>query len=153
MIKLLKMELEVLGYLGTFLGAVLEGEVAILTALQTARLGYTNFYGVLIAASLGTLSMDWMMYFLGRNRGRIYLHKRKKLTAQLEKMEIYMERYDNWLLLLYRFMYGFRIALPLLFGISSIPVRRFILFSLLSTTIWLSILAFFGHHLANWIGI
>jgi membrane protein DedA with SNARE-associated domain len=147
------MELEVLGYLGAFLGAVLEGEVAILTALQSAHLGYTNFWGILTAALLGTLSMDWMIYFVGRNKGRYYLQKRKNLSIKLKKMEAYMIKYGDWLLIFYRFMYGFRIALPLLFGISSIPIRKFIFYSLLSTGIWLSILGIFGHYLANWIGI
>jgi membrane protein DedA with SNARE-associated domain len=51
-------------------------------------------------------------------------------------------------MLAYRFMYGFRVVLPLVFGMSEIPTRRFALFSLISTALWLSALGMLG----SWLG-
>ncbi|MCI5080294.1 MAG: VTT domain-containing protein [Saprospiraceae bacterium] len=140
-------------YLGALTGAMMEGEVAILTSLQLSRLGKANFYGILIAGFIGTLFMDWLMYLNGRYYGRAYLKKRPKMQAQLQRLEPYMQRFGDWLLLLYRFMYGLRYGLTLLFGLHDIPLKKFAFFSILSTTIWISLLGVFGHYLANWLGI
>lgn len=132
---------------------MLEGEIAILTALQSANLGHTNFFVVLVLAFLGTQILDWTMFLIGRNNGRTYLRKRPKLQAQVSRLQPQLDRYGNGLLLVYRFLYGFRYAVTLLFGLSTISTQKFALFSLLSTTLWLSILGIFGHYLTTWLGI
>ena len=144
---------ESLGYLGAFIGAIFEGEIAIVASLQATHVVYTNFYGILLAGFLGTISMDWFLYLNGRYNGRNYLNKRPKLQVRLDKMNLYMDRYTNWLLFFYRFMYGFRIALPLLFGLNSIPIRKFAIYSLISTVLWISLLGVLGHYLAAWLGL
>lgn len=133
--------LESLGYLGAYLGAILEGEILFLTAVQMATLGYLNFWGVLIAVFLGTLTADWLFYWAGRTRGRKYMQRFPKLQPRFERMDRRMNRYDGFFLFAYRFMYGFRVVLPVLFGVRGIPPWRFGLFSLVATTCWV---AFFG---------
>ena len=145
--------IELFSYLSAFFGAMLEGEVAIMASLQISRLGDSNFYGILIAAFFGTQLMDWSIYLSGRYNGRAYVQKRPKVQARLDKMDIYMDRYANGLLFFYRFMYGFRIALPLLFGLSAVPIRKFAIFSLLGTLLWLSLIGTFGHYLSTWLGL
>lgn len=145
--------MDLLAYLGAFIGAMLEGEVSIVAALQVSQLGYSNFYGILIAAFLGTQIMDWLLYLTGRYNGRAYLLKRPGVQAKLQKMESYMRRYGDWLLFLYRFMYGLRYGLPLLFGISAVPVRKFAFFSMLSTTVWIGLIGVVGHYLGEWLGV
>jgi len=139
-----------LGYLGAFIGAILEGEVALITALQTAHLGYTNYWGILIAGFLGTVLMDWFAFLSGRKKGRSLIQGKPKLVKRLEKMDKMMDRNANWLLLIYRFMYGFRVVLPLLFGISAVPVRKFAIFSLISTFLWITMIASLGNLLSEW---
>lgn len=141
--------LESLGYLGAFLGSVLEGELALITTLQTAHLGYTNFYGILLAAFLGTQSVDWFLFLTGRHQGQGYLEKKPKLQSKLQYLERVMDRHDQWLLLSYRFLYGFRLALPLLFGISDVPLPKFAIYSLISTLIWITVIGNLGYYLLS----
>lgn len=49
------------------------------------------------------------------------------------------------LLFLYRFMYGFRIVLPLLFGLSNVPIAQFALYSLTSTIVWIFIFSLLSY--------
>ena len=143
--------LESFGYFGVFLGAVLEGEVLLISALQTARLGFLNFNLVLLFGFLGATCTDWTLFLLGRHQGQAFLEKNAHLMPKIRKMDQKLQRYGNWLLLFYRFMYGFRIVLPVVFGLSSLHVRRFALVSFLSTLLWIILLGTLGHFIADWL--
>lgn len=141
--------IESFGYLGAFFGAIMEGEVLFLTAIQMAQLGYMNFYGVLAAVFTGTLTADWLFYLSGRTQGRKWVEKHQPLRAKFERMDRRMGRYDNVLLFAYRFMYGFRVVLPALFGIRGIPPWRFAIMSFLSTTVWVALFGTLGYYFAD----
>ncbi|MEO0340442.1 MAG: hypothetical protein AAF242_14675, partial [Bacteroidota bacterium] len=112
--------LESLGYLGVFIGSFMEGEILFLTAIQMARLGYMQFYGVLVAVFLGTWTADWVFYWAGRSQGQRVMQRFPKLMGKFREMGQRMEKYDRLLLFGYRFMYGFRVVLPVLFGTKGI---------------------------------
>ncbi len=133
-----------LGYLGAFLGAVLEGEVAFVTALQATRMGYLDFYYVLLAVFLGAQAVDWSLYLAGKRGGQAAIERRPKLKPRFEQMAGVVEQRSTLLLLGYRFMYGFRIVLPTLFGVVKISTRRFALFSFISTLLWVLIVGNLG---------
>lgn len=143
--------LESLGYLGAYLGAIIEGEVLFLTAIQLASMGYLNYYGVLAAVFTGTLTADWLFFLSGRARGNQWIDKYPKLKARFLRMDKRMERYDAWLLFFYRFMYGFRVVLPALFGIRGITPWKFGLFSLLATGCWTALFGSLGYYFSDWI--
>lgn len=142
-----------LGYLGAFIGAAVEGEILLLSLLQTAQLGYTNYLGILVAGWVGTLCMDWFLFLSGRYQGRSFLIGRERLSRQLDRMESYCSKHGRWFLLLYRFMYGCRIVLPLLFGIIGIPPKQFALYSLVSGLLWICLVGIAGLYVSEWVGI
>jgi len=144
--------LESLTYLGAFFGAILEGEVSLITALQSARMGYSSFYGILLAGFLGTVCIDWSLFLGARKKGRAYLKDKQRLQGKLDRMDHVMVKHSSWLLIFYRFLYGFRIVLPVLFGLSGITIRRFAIFSLISTLLWLWVLSMVGTQFAAFIG-
>ncbi len=141
--------LQSLGYLGAFLGAVLEGEIMLITFIQLARLGYLNLYWVVLAFSMGTLTTDWICFFIGRQRGRQYFVDHPKFKRQFEKMDRLMNKREQYLLLTYRFMYGFRFVLPILFGLSSVSIRRFVVYSLIGTLVWVGSFTTLGYFFAE----
>jgi membrane protein DedA with SNARE-associated domain len=53
-------------------------------------------------------------------------------------MERQFNKWGYFLLLTYRFMYGFRVVLPLLFGLSGVKPLRFAFYSLTGTALWIS---------------
>jgi membrane protein DedA with SNARE-associated domain len=136
--------IESLGYIGAFLGAVVEGEIAFLTAVQATKLGYLNFYYVLLAVFLGAQLVDWSLYLAGKRGGQAAIDSRPKLKPRFAKMSEAVEQRSTVLLLAYRFMYGFRIVLPTLFGVAKVPVQRFALFSFISTLLWVLIIGNLG---------
>jgi len=130
-----------LGYLGAFVGAFLEGEVVLLSALQAVRMGYFNLVGILLSFFAGTVAADWFFYLTGRHRGRAFLERHPRMHRPFLKMERQFNKWGYFLLLTYRFMYGFRVVLPLLFGLSGVKPLRFAFFSLIGTAVWISFFA------------
>ena len=49
------------------------------------------------------------------------------------------------MILIYRFIYGFRMITPFVMGISSIPARRFILFDVISVLAWAALIGTGGY--------
>jgi len=140
-----------IAYLSIFAGAVLEGELVYISAIQAAQAGYVDLYGAIAAFFLGTFCTDWFYFLTGRKQGRRYLERNEKLQLKATKIDHLLARYGTLLLLSYRFIYGFRIVLPLLFGASKLSSRRFLLFSLLSTSIWVTLYGWIGYYFTNWL--
>lgn len=140
-----------LAYLSIFAGAALEGELVYISAIQAARAGYVDLVGAIIAFFLGTFCTDWFYFLTGRKQGRRFFERNEKLQRQAARIEHLMARYGTLLLLFYRFIYGFRIVLPLLFGMSSISRQRFLWFSLLSTSIWVGVYGWIGYYFTQWL--
>ena len=143
--------MNLVAYLSIFAGAVLEGELVYISAIQAAQAGYVDLYGAIAAFFLGTFCTDWFYFLTGRKQGRRYLERNEKLQLKAAKIDHLLARYGTLLLLSYRFIYGFRIVLPLLFGASKLNSRRFLLFSLLSTSIWVSVYGWIGYYFTSWL--
>ncbi len=143
--------MNLVAYLSIFAGAVLEGELVYISAIQAAQAGYVDLYGAIAAFFLGTFCTDWFYFLTGRKQGRRYLDRNEKLQLKAAKIDHLLANYVTLLLLSYRFIYGFRIVLPLLFGASKLSSCRFLLFSLMSTIIWVSIYGWIGYYFTNWL--
>ncbi|WP_421794400.1 DedA family protein [Haliscomenobacter sp.] len=143
--------MNLVAYLSIFAGAALEGELVYISAIQAARAGYVDLSGAIAAFFLGTFCTDWFYFFTGRKQGRRYLERNEKLQLKAAKIDHLLANYGTLLLLSYRFIYGFRIVLPLLFGASKLSSSRFLLFSLLSTSIWVSVYGWIGYYFTNWL--
>ena len=143
--------MNLVAYLSIFAGAVLEGELVYISAIQAAQAGYVDLYGAIAAFFLGTFCTDWFYFFTGRKQGRRYLERSEKLQLKAARIDHLLARYGTLLLLSYRFIYGFRIVLPLLFGASKLSSRRFLLFSLLSTSIWVTVYGWVGYYFTHWL--
>ncbi|MEL7120080.1 MAG: DedA family protein [Bacteroidota bacterium] len=142
---------ESMGYLGAFLGAALEGEILLLTFVQLGRLGYLNLYITVFSFGLGTLATDWFFFMAGRKQGRRFFDNRPKMKAKLEQMDHILQKRQRLLLMTYRFIYGFRIVLPVLFGLSSISLRHFAIYSIVGTIVWVASFSLAGYYFAEWI--
>ena len=124
------------GYLAVFAGAFLEGETVLILAGFAAHQGYLSFFWVVaLAMCAGTLG-DQTSFFLGRRYGGPLLRRFPKLQPAVARVDRLMQRYHAWLIVGVRFMYGLRVAGPLVIGMSGFPAVRFVAFNLLGAAIW-----------------
>jgi membrane protein DedA with SNARE-associated domain len=142
-------------YATVFLGCFFEGETSLVTSSFAAHRGYMEIYIVMIIAFTATLSWDLIWFTVGRKKGSTILAKRPKLQEKAHKIDTLLMKHPIPVLLGYRFLYGFRTAVPLAIGMSSVSKRKFLTFAVINTILWDCLFSslgyFFGAFLkANW---
>lgn len=142
-------------YATVYVGCFFEGETVLTTSAFAAHRGYLEIFGVMLIALAATQSWDWFWFTIGRKKGAKILMNKPRLKERARKIDLLMMKYPIPVLLGYRFLFGFRTAVPLALGMSSIRKKKFLFFSLLNAVIWdilfSSLGYFFGAFLkANW---
>jgi membrane protein DedA with SNARE-associated domain len=133
------------GYLAVLIGAVLEGETVLILAGFAAHRGYLDLGAVIAVGTIGGFLGDQFFFTLGRARGRQLLARFPKIEAQSGRVEQLVNRYHTWLIVSVRFLYGLRVAGPVLLGMSQVSHARFAVFNLLGAMIWASLIAGAGY--------
>jgi membrane protein DedA with SNARE-associated domain len=146
---------KILLYSVVFLGCFFEGETSLTTSAFAAHRGYLEIIIVMLIALAATQSWDWLWFTIGRKNGKRFIEKKPKLKQKVKKIDTLLSKNPIPLLLGYRFLFGFRTAVPLVIGMSSVSRGKFLTFSLINTIIWdllfSSLGYFFGAFLkANW---
>ena len=145
----------ILLYCLVYVACLFEGETALTTSAFAAHRGYLEIFAVMIIALAATQTWDWFWFTIGRRKGRVFLEKKPVLFDKAMKIINLLGKYPVPLLLGYRFLFGFRTAVPLVIGMSSISRQKFLTFSLINTILWDILFSsagyFFGAFLeANW---
>ncbi len=133
------------GYLALTLGSFLEGETAILVA---SSLVYTGIFGApetVFFGFFGSFISDWMYYLIGRFNGLYFIERRPSLKARVEPVHRFFKTHRFQILLSYRFLYGFRVILPIMIGLTGVRPARFLMFSLASGLLWASLVSIAGY--------
>ena len=139
------------GYIGVFAGSLLEGETVLILAGFAAHQGHLSLSWVIAVAFCGGTLGDQIFFFIGRHYGESLLRRLPRLARSAERVNRLLLRHHAGLIVGVRFMYGLRIAGPIVIGMSQVSARRFLLFNLLGAAIWAVAIAgigfFFGHAL------
>jgi len=77
--------------------------------------------------------------------GKLFLSTRPKLQAKMLPLTNFFERNRYQILFSYRFLYGFRIVIPLMIGMSGLPPKRFLVYSTITGLIWATLVSTVGY--------
>lgn len=137
------------GYYAVFIGAFLEGETILALAGLAAHRGYLDFATVTVLAGFAGFLGDQFFFFLGRTRGSSILARFPGARERAHRFDDLLARWHAPLIVLIRFMYGFRILGPVLLGMGRCPPWKFVVFNALGAAIWAPLVAgagwVFGH--------
>jgi membrane protein DedA with SNARE-associated domain len=133
------------GYLAVFIGALLEGETILVMAGFLSHEGYLNLAGVMAVAAFGGFLGDQFFFALGRFRGRQILARFPSIQARAARVGALVVRHQNWLIVFIRFMYGLRVAGPILLGMTPVSHLRFAVVNLLGAMIWAALIGGAGY--------
>jgi membrane protein DedA with SNARE-associated domain len=133
------------GYLAVFAGCLLEGEAILLLAGFAAHQGYLSAPLVVLTAFVGGTLGDQMFYFIGRHWGTWVLVRLPWVQRQAPRINGLLLRHSAALIIGVRFMYGLRIAGPILIGTSTVRPRRFLGFNMLGAAIWAPLVTGVGY--------
>lgn len=132
------------GYPVLFAGTMLEGETVLLTAGFLAHQGYMDVWLVGAIAAGGGFCGDQAFFWLGRLRGPVLLYLRPSWRARAQRVLDLAAKHQNWLVLACRFMYGLRIAIPVVLGTARIGPLRFALLNAIGACAWASLFTALG---------
>jgi len=128
--------LQTYGYWAILIGTFLEGETILVLAGLAAYQGYMALEGVILCAFAGSLCGDQMFFFLGRRHSDFLLRLRPAWRGKLERANSLTDRFQIPLIIGFRFLYGLRTVMPFAFGISELPVLRFVCLNVIGAAVW-----------------
>ena len=137
------------GYLALVIGILIEGEVMLLVASYAAHRGFISLPYVILISFFVTNLLDWGYFFLGRSKGTKFLANKPSFTNKTYKVYTWLERNPYLTLLSFRFIYGFRVIIPIILGSTNIKTSKFIIYSSISTFFWALIYGLMGFYLGK----
>jgi membrane protein DedA with SNARE-associated domain len=137
--------LENYGYIAVFVGALLEGETVLVMAGFAAHRGLLHLPVVIAVAAVAGFLGDQFFFMLGRYRGRQMLERFPSVQRQAARVDDLINRHRIWLILGVRFMYGLRIAGPVLIGMASVSHVEFAVLNFVGAVIWAVIISGAGY--------
>lgn len=133
------------GYLVIFFGTLLEGETWVALGGFAVYQGYLNFPVLVLVAIIGAIIGDQAFFYFGRKKGVSYVAKRPHLKERVERIQVHIEKHQNWLIFSSRFMYGFRAVLPIALGMSRVSEKKFLALNFLGAVVWALLFATGGY--------
>ena len=143
--EFLREYLQTHGYLVLFVWTFLEGEAGLILAGLLAFQGYLNIFGVMLTALAGSFFGDQFYFYLGRLKGPLLVRLFTPIARKFRKALRLIERYGAFVTFISRYTYGFRIILPIIIGMTSMPALRFLRLNLLSAVSWSIVFSLAGY--------
>ncbi len=143
------------GYLAVFVGTLLEGETILLAAGYAAQRGLLHWPVVIAIAIAGGTLGDQIAFMVGRWKGLVLIARFPSLAHRVPQVHRLLERYHVVLILVIRFLYGLRIAGPIIMGTTKLPFFRFAVLNFLGAVLWALVVSgagyYFGMALEVWV--
>lgn len=129
------------GYLAVFIGTLLEGETLLVAAGFAAHRGLLDLPLVVLVAAVGGTLGDQLAFLIGRWKGEALIDRFPALARHKPRVDDLLRRHAVVLTLFVRFLYGLRIAGPVLLGSSRMPVLRFAVLNIIGAVLWATVVA------------
>lgn len=133
------------GYIVILLSTFFAGEAILVLAGFLAHRGYLTFPLVVLVAFTGSLISDQLYFFLGRKKGLAYLDKHPSWKTKSDHIRNLMQRHQNLVILLFRFVYGIRSITPFLIGVSDVSSFKFLVLNAVGAMTWAIALTSLGY--------
>jgi len=127
-----------------FLGTLLEGETIAIMAGFLALQGAIDGRLALVAAFLGALTSDQVLFFIGRRFADHPMVMRQRNRPLFAKALARVEASSTLYILIFRFLYGLRTVSPLAIGVSNVSGKKFAILNAIAAFIWAAVMIGLG---------
>jgi membrane protein DedA with SNARE-associated domain len=141
------------GYLALMVGTFFEGETAILVASSLIYRGLFEAPYTILFGFAGSFVSDWLYYIIGRLNGKYFIERRPALKEKFKPVVNFFSKHKIQILFTYRFLYGFRIIIPLIIGMSNVRPLQFLFYSIVSGLIWATTVSTVGYFIGRFLDI
>jgi membrane protein DedA with SNARE-associated domain len=132
------------GYVTVAAGAFLEGETILALAGLAAHRGYLELWIVIVIAAIAGFAGDQLYFLLGRYHGPAMLKRFPDINKHAQRFDVLLARWHAPLIIGIRFMYGFRIAGPILLGMGTVKHSTFAIYNGIGAILWANLIAGLG---------
>jgi membrane protein DedA with SNARE-associated domain len=132
------------GYWLLALGCLLEGETMLLLAGYAVHRGLMHPGAVLAVAASAGFAGDEIFFWLGRRHGPAVLARWPAAALQTARVQRWLQRYHEVVIVFVRFAYGLRAAGPVIIGMTPVPAVRFAFFNAIGAVLWAGIVGAAG---------
>lgn len=133
------------GAIGVFLGAAFEGQTAVVVGGLLAKQHLMNLWVVLISAAAGSALIDHLLFVAGRRYRSAKLVVRATGQPAFAKALRFIERYPVGYILVFRFLYGLRLASPIAIGVTKVSGWVFTILNIVAAAIWSAVFVGVGY--------
>ncbi len=127
----------------------IEGETIVIIAGFLSSQGLLVPWLIALCAFAGSFCSDQLMFFLGRRYGPAIFKKFPRLDKNTEKARELMLKYENLLILGFRFVYGVRNITPIMLGMSGVNHAKFLVLNFIGAVVWAFSFAYGGYYLGE----
>lgn len=136
--------LDIYGYPVLFIGTFAEGETVLVLGGLLAHRGHLELAAVILTAFAAAVLGNQLYFYLGRRHAREFLRRFPRLQS---KVDVALRRIENhqvkWAFAM-RFMWGFRIAMPVALGMTNMRAGLYFWINLVSGITWAVLFALVG---------
>jgi membrane protein DedA with SNARE-associated domain len=134
------------GYIVILVWTFLEGEtIVIIAGIFAQQFGLTPWF-IALAAFCGSFLSDQIMFSLGKYKGPAVLTLFPRIGRKIDKVAALFKKYDNALILGFRFVYGVRNVTPIILGISGVSHKKFFCLNGIGASVWALVFSFGGYY-------
>ena len=132
-----------------FLWTFLEGETVVIFAGFAAAQGLVDPLALLVAAWLGSFAGDQFYFWIARHFGVRLLERFPRWRHGVDGALRWLERYDAWFILSFRFIYGVRNFSSFALGLSAVRWERFFRLNFAAAGLWAASFIAIGYFLGH----
>jgi membrane protein DedA with SNARE-associated domain len=137
------------GYVIVFFGSILEGDATVLAASFLAHRHLMSFLGVLATAGVATTLWNELVFYFSRKNGKTFLDRRVARHPGYDRVQRWVQRRSVLLLLFSRYIFGFRLAIPVACGATGMRAARFTVVNAAGAALWVIPVGCVGFFLGN----
>jgi membrane protein DedA with SNARE-associated domain len=133
------------GLAAVLVGTILEGETVLLLAAASTRLGLLDLRAVIGVAVVGAFLGDNIAFAVGRHLGPHAADRFPRLAAAIPRVDRLLARWRWAAVVALRFMYGMRVAGPVLIGAGKMPTWEFVAANAIGAVVWATVIGGLGY--------
>jgi membrane protein DedA with SNARE-associated domain len=136
-------------YVIVFFGSIFEGDATLLGASFLAHRRVMSFAAVLATAAVASTLFNELLFYLSRKNGKGFLDRRVGRHPRYERVQRWVHRRSIVLLLFSRYLFGFRIAIPVACGATGMRATTFTVVNAVGAVLWVVPIGLVGFFLGH----
>jgi membrane protein DedA with SNARE-associated domain len=136
-------------YIFVVFGSIFEGDATLLGASFLAHRHLLSLGAVIATAAIASTAWNELVFYFSRKGGRGFLEKRVARHPAYERVQGWVRRRSVVLLLFSRYLFGFRLAIPVACGATGMCTPTFTAVNLAGAVIWAVPIGLVGFFLGN----